>query len=117
MHIELPVKTPSVHTGSILWTSDGGMKVIRDEGRAGKDLNASERLSEMLLTRVTPTGEIHLERQCASEGLLTGVLPKGEFHGVTESASQALLVGVVPAGEIHLKAQYASQVSVAGVPL
>ena len=29
--------------------------------------------SEVLLTGVAPTGEIHLEQQCASEGIVEGV--------------------------------------------
>ena len=35
----------------------------------------------MLLAGVGKSGEIHLEKQCASEGTLKGVTSKGEFHG------------------------------------
>ena len=38
--------------------------------------------SGVLLAGVASTGEIHLERRCASEGTLKGVGPEGEFHEI-----------------------------------
>ena len=69
------------------------------------------------MTGVAPTGEIHLERQCASEGILKRVGSKGEFHEIIKSASEVLLAGVASTGEIHLKSQCASEGTVEGVRL
>ena len=56
--------------------------------------------SQVLLTGVAPTGEIHLKRQPAPEGILTGVASEGEFHEIPQSASEVLLAGVALTGEI-----------------
>ena len=72
---------------------------------------------EALLAGVAPTGEIHLERQCASEGIVEGVGLKGEFHEIPQSAFEALLTGVAPTREIHLKQQCVSEGPVEGVRL
>ena len=61
------------------------------------------------LAKVAPSGEIHLEQQCASEGIMKGVDSKGEFHEIAQSASEALLAGVTPTREIHLEQQCASE--------
>ena len=62
-----------------------------------------------------PTGEIHLQNQCAPEGILKGVSSKGEFHEIIESASGVLLTGVTPTGEIHLEQQCAPEGLLKGV--
>ena len=76
-----------------------------------------ESAPEILLAGVVLTGEIHLEKQCASEGILTRVSSEGEFHEITQSASQVLLTGVTPTREIHLERQGASEGIVEGVRL
>ena len=86
-----------------------------NENKSFRQTKASKCLFGGLLAGVPRSGEIHLERQCASEGLLKGVASKGEFHENSQSASEALLAGVAPTGEIHLEQQCASEGIVEGV--
>ena len=71
-------------------------------GSKGEFHEIAKSASEALLAGVAPTGEIHLEQQCAPEALLKGVGSKGEFHESAQSASQVLLAGVALRREIHL---------------